>query len=686
MLLDDADIGTALCIATLILSLVPDNPHQWPGLSDRAIYRLKRLVVEEEYDSTYVYYKTPCPWLQIKLLQLISASELTEESNARQSLTDALEHIIDTYESSSKNVQESNARNAVLFEAINLLIQTRCNISLLNRVLGLLGSFISIRETNLRYLGLETMAQLASSSQDMDPLRKHQQLVLQSLKDRDISVRRRALDLLYSMCDMNNAKQIVDELIHYLHSSDYAIRAEMVLKIAILVEKFAKDHAWYMEVILQLLAVAGDHVSDEIWHRIIQVVTNNEKLQEHAARSVLKHLTAPVCHGNLVKVGGFILGEFGHLIANETSCSPLEQFLACHAKFNSSQSETRTLLLNTYIKFINVFPEIRRDVLLVFEELQLNMEPEIQQRACEYLALASLANEDLLQIVCEEMPPLAARPSALIRKGNMDLLEREASSPQTDQMQQMSIVDTMHCTPGWEPGYRRLLWRNDGLLYEDAQLQVGLRSEFHGSRGRLILYYGNKSSSDYTSFSVSSHVDGSALLIHCAELPPTIVPAKSQVQQIFDLSCIESSIGTPKIRVSYLAGASQELILRLPVTLHKFMEPSSITEVEYQTAWESYQAEASLQLSITIPGNRFTPARTKSILTGYRWACLTASNSTTAAGELHLGSAKPALSLLRVDHMSDSDRLQVVIRGQNQASVDAMAQALSAGPLQDGVP
>jgi hypothetical protein len=62
-----------------------------------------------------------------------------------------------------------------------------------------------------------------------------------SLKDRDISVRRRALDLMYSMCDTTNAKVIVGELVRYLQVADYNLREEMVLKIAILTERFATE-------------------------------------------------------------------------------------------------------------------------------------------------------------------------------------------------------------------------------------------------------------------------------------------------------------------------------------------------------------------------------------------------------------------------------------------------------------
>lgn len=43
-----------------------------------------------------------------------------------------------------------------------------------------------------------------------------------------MSVRQRAVDLLYAMCDRSNAKQIVAEMLSYLETADYSIREEIV--------------------------------------------------------------------------------------------------------------------------------------------------------------------------------------------------------------------------------------------------------------------------------------------------------------------------------------------------------------------------------------------------------------------------------------------------------------------------
>ena len=63
--------------------------------------------------------------------------------------------------------------------------------------------------------------------------------------------------------------------------ADYSIREEMVLKTAILSEKYATDYNWYVDVVLQLIRIAGDYVSDEVWHRVVQVLFKIFNFLEH---------------------------------------------------------------------------------------------------------------------------------------------------------------------------------------------------------------------------------------------------------------------------------------------------------------------------------------------------------------------------------------------------------------------
>ena len=549
-----------------------------------------------------------------------------------------------------KNVQQNNAQNAVLFEAINLVIHLDTEHNLMVQISSRLGKFIQSRETNVRYLGLDAMTHFAARAETLDPIKRHQNIIINSLRDRDISVRRKGLDLLYSMCDPTNSQPIVNELLKYLQSADFAIREEMVLKIAILTEKYATDIQWYVDILLRLIAMAGDHVSDEVWQRVIQIVTNNEELQVYAAQNILDYVKAEQCHETLIKIGGYLLGEFGHLIADTKGCSPIEQFLALQAKMVGCSSSTRAILLSSFVKFVNLFPEIKPQLLHIFRAYSHTLDSELQQRSCEYLSLATLPTDDLLRTVCDEMPPFPERTSALLSRlhgkhagtsdkrtwivggkdANADSTEilltqstglKRSFTPtangtlsptngthpttngtsaattngthgledveQTAPPKVPNLASAAHLSQGWEFGYRRLLFSAEAILYEDAQIQIGVRSEYRGSMGCLILYFTNRTSTAIGSFTTTLDNPNPTeqLRIDTKSLPDSTIHSDAQAQQtvMFEAKGVFSL--PPTIRVSYLAGALQALTLQLPVVMHKFMDAADLTADDFFKRW-----------------------------------------------------------------------------------------------------
>lgn len=61
-----------------------------------------------------------------------------------------------------------------------------------------------------------------------------------------------------------------------------------MLKVAILAEKYAVDYTWYVDTILNLIRIAGDYVSEEVWYRVIQIVINRDDVQGYAAKTVFE--------------------------------------------------------------------------------------------------------------------------------------------------------------------------------------------------------------------------------------------------------------------------------------------------------------------------------------------------------------------------------------------------------------
>lgn len=236
--------GVALSVTSLVMAIAQDNLDAMSVCYQKAVNRLGKLVLEQEFSGDYLYYRVPIPWLQIKLLRLLQYYPPPDDPSTQRNLGKVIRKIIENAQDTPKNVQHANAQNAILFEAISLAIHLDAESGIVAAAAQLLGKFILSKETNVRYLGLDTMAHLAARSDSLAVVKKHQDTVIYSLKDRDISIRRRALDLLYSMCDGSNAKIIVGELLKYLSVADYTLREEMVLKIAILTEKFATEYEW----------------------------------------------------------------------------------------------------------------------------------------------------------------------------------------------------------------------------------------------------------------------------------------------------------------------------------------------------------------------------------------------------------------------------------------------------------
>ncbi|XP_045387082.1 AP-2 complex subunit alpha-1 isoform X2 [Lemur catta] len=664
-LLNDQHMGVVTAAVSLITCLCKKNPDDFKTCISLAVSRLSRIVSSASTDlQDYTYYFVPAPWLSVKLLRLLQCYPPPEDAAVKGRLVECLETVLNKAQEppKSKKVQHSNAKNAVLFETISLIIHYDSEPNLLVRACNQLGQFLQHRETNLRYLALESMCTLASSEFSHEAVKTHIDTVINALKtERDVSVRQRAADLLYAMCDRSNAKQIVSEMLRYLETADYAIREEIVLKVAILAEKYAVDYSWYVDTILNLIRIAGDYVSEEVWYRVLQIVTNRDDVQGYAAKTVFEALQAPACHENMVKVGGYILGEFGNLIAGDPRSSPPVQFSLLHSKFHLCSVATRALLLSTYIKFINLFPETKatiQGVLRAGSQLR-NADVELQQRAVEYLTLSSVASTDVLATVLEEMPPFPERESSILAKlkrkkgpgagSALDDGRRDASSndinggveptpstvstpsPSADLLglraapppaappapasagnllvdvfdgpaAQPSLGPTPEeafLSPGPEdigppiPEADELLnkfvCKNNGVLFENQLLQIGVKSEFRQNLGRMYLFYGNKTSVQFQNFSPT--------VVHPGDLQTQLavqtkrvaaqVDGGAQVQQVLNIECLRDFLTPPLLSVRFrYGGAPQSLTLKLPVTINKFFQPTEMAAQDFFQRWK----------------------------------------------------------------------------------------------------
>ncbi|KAH0660797.1 hypothetical protein KY289_029545 [Solanum tuberosum] len=445
-LLDERDFGVLTSSMSLLVALVASNHEAYWSCLPKCVKVLERLARNQDIPQEYTYYGIPSPWLQVKTMRSLQYFPTIEDPSTRRSLFEVLQRILMGTDV-VKNVNKNNASHAVLFEALALVMHLDAEKEMMSQCVALLGKFIAVREPNIRYLGLENMTRMLMVTDVQDIIKRHQAQIITSLKDPDISIRRRALDLLYGMCDVSNAKDIVEELLQYLSTAEFVMREELSLKIAILAEKFAPDLSWYVDVILQLIDKAGDFVSDDIWFRVVQFVTNNEDLQPYAALKSREYLDKPAIHETMVKVSSYILGEYSHLLARRPGCSPKEIFSLIHEKLPTVSTSTIPILLSTYAKILMHTqppdPELQNQILAIFRKYESCIDAEIQQRAVEYLELSKKGAA--LMDVLAEMPKFPERQSSLIKKAEdteADTAEQSAIRLRTQQQTSNALAVT----------------------------------------------------------------------------------------------------------------------------------------------------------------------------------------------------------------------------------------------------
>lgn len=388
------------------------------------LYKMK------ECPEEYVYYHIKAPWLQIKILKIIQhVNPSVFDQNTVNHIKDYVDYVgkkTHTIAASESKYTRFYAEYCIFFEVINLIdhFNLKLHHKTFDTYVGILGLFLQDdhrkhpnKDVNTKYLALDNMAKLSKYTSGNKILKEHSNIILYSLRDNDVSIRRRALDLLFLCCTNESVQMICKELLLYFKEDEPQLKKDVALKIAILAEKYANDFSWYIDVCLKMLEVAGDYVSDDIIHRIVQIVIGFEnqethtQLQVYACEKIIKLLEKDYVYESIVRLAGFILGEFGYMLervnrSNSNTYNDNDIDGGVTAKSLSKQIDlllkhtpicsnpTLYVIFNCLMKFININNNLRMQAVPIFEQYVESWDPELQQRAIEYLILAKMDGED----------------------------------------------------------------------------------------------------------------------------------------------------------------------------------------------------------------------------------------------------------------------------------------------------
>ena len=109
------------------------------------------------------------------------------------------------------------------------IINIEANTGLISLSSTILGRFLSHKDNNYKYIALNTLQSVAKT--DLNSVQKHKNIILECMKDNDISIKRRALDLVYIIINTNNIKQIIKECLNFLILAEPENKFELTTKV-----------------------------------------------------------------------------------------------------------------------------------------------------------------------------------------------------------------------------------------------------------------------------------------------------------------------------------------------------------------------------------------------------------------------------------------------------------------------
>ena len=415
LLLSDRNHGVLLCGLTFVTSMCEADEAEGgeEGIIDMfrplvpALVRILKGLASSGYAPEHDVNGITDPFLQVKILRLLRVLGRGDPTTSEQ-INDILAQVATNTESAK------NVGNAILYESVLTILDIEADSGL--RVLGvnILGKFLTNKDNNIRYVALNTLIKVVAV--EPNAVQRHRNTILECLRDPDISIRRRALDLSFTLINESNVRVLIRELLAFLEVADTEFKPIMTSQIGVAADRFAPNKRWHVDTMLRVVKLAGNFVKEPILSSFVRLIATTPDLQTYSVQKLYAALKEDITQEGLTLAGTWVIGEYGDSLlrggqyeeeelVKEVQESDIVDLFASILDSNYSTQivteyiTTSAMKLTTRMQQQAQVDRIRR--LLSKRTADLNI--EIQQRAVEYGNL--FAYDDVRRGVLERMPP-----------------------------------------------------------------------------------------------------------------------------------------------------------------------------------------------------------------------------------------------------------------------------------------
>lgn len=404
---DDKNHGVLICGISLAIQILKCDESYVEKYAKhlKSLLRYLRNLSSSNYAPGYDINGITDPFLQVKILEILGYIG-KDNTEASEEMNDILANMCTNTDSSK------NTGTAVLYELVRTIIKIESSSGLRNLGSNILGKLLGNKDNNYKYIALNTLQEVGKN--DINSVQKHKTIILECLKDNDISVKRRALDLIYIIINQSNIKQIVKECLNFLLVSENEFKLELTTKIAQSLEKYSPSLKWQIDTLIKMFSLAGNYLSEETVTNSINLIVNTPELQLYTIHKLFIAIQSNLAQEGLVKFAVYLFGEFGYSLINESvsgqdgeSISVSENELLdvleeIHSK-TYSNSSIKEYLLNSLLKLSTKLSNKNR-ILNLIEKDTTSYHCEVQQRAVEYVVFNKNNNYDLKSEIVKNVP------------------------------------------------------------------------------------------------------------------------------------------------------------------------------------------------------------------------------------------------------------------------------------------
>jgi AP-1 complex subunit gamma-1 len=256
ILLNDRNHGVLLCGLTLVIGLCEADELEGGenGIVETfrpvapAMVKVLKSLANSGYTPEHDVNGIADPFLQCKILRLLRVLSVGD-ADTSELINDILAQVA-TNTDGSKNVG-----NSILYEAVRVILDIEADSAL--KVLGvnILGKFLANKDNNIRYVALNTLVKVVAI--EPNAVQRHRNTILDCLRDPDISIRRRALELSFTLINESNVKVLVRELLAFLEIADNEFKPNMTSQIGIAADRYAPNKRWHIDTMLRVMKLVS---------------------------------------------------------------------------------------------------------------------------------------------------------------------------------------------------------------------------------------------------------------------------------------------------------------------------------------------------------------------------------------------------------------------------------------------